>query len=263
MRIKTKLGAVVGAVALALSANTFANTSADSAGTLWLSIDDATTSSEYFLDTGISVLSFNSSSSLANPISLAGSNFSTFLSTVTGGNLSTTSDNVTFSVIGAASTGTPQTRSVDFTSAAPPAGPGPNGAASIGNIASGFGQIRTFLSVMANPSGTSETFNSQSTGVQWLAGGNSAQFDSFLSAINGGSVKSALAFYQATETQGAPDTTVPGSLATLAGTWSLDLTAQTLSYTASSPVPLPAPLLLLLSGLGAMGIVGRRNRATA
>jgi hypothetical protein len=60
----------------------------------------------------------------------------------------------------------------------------------------------------------------------------------------------ALAFYN-----------VQGSTATtFAGTWNFSSATDTLTYSA---VPLPTPLLLLLSGIGLMGAVSRRAKATA
>jgi hypothetical protein len=38
-------------------------------------------------------------------------------------------------------------------------------------------------------------------------------------------------------------------------------TAGVLTYGSGSAVPLPTPLLLLLSGLGLMGVVARRSKA--
>lgn len=270
MRSKTKLGAVVGAVALALSAHAFANTGVGATGTIWLSIDDHTTSTEYFFDTGLSAQNFNGSATLA-PISFAGgnnaSNFSSFLSTIQGGNLSTSTDAITYSVIGAASavvgTNTTQTRFVDFTSVGAPNGAGTNGASSTANVNQEYGNINAFLGALGNPSGGSSALGTAASSNQWFAGSGSANLDSLLVANNGGLLNQALGFYQATGL--LPATTNPnGGLSAFAGSWSLNLATDALNYTVStSTVPLPAPLLLLLSGLGAMGIVGRRNRAAA
>jgi hypothetical protein len=35
-----------------------------------------------------------------------------------------------------------------------------------------------------------------------------------------------------------------------------------LTYGSGSPVPLPTPLLLMLSGLGLLGLVGRRKQSS-
>lgn len=266
MHSKTKLGAVAGAVALALSAHAFANTTNAAGGTIWLSIDDQTAKTDYVFDTGLNSQTFAGTSSLAG-ISIANSNFTSFLASVAGGNLATTTDNVTFSVIGSSTakvgTNTTQTRFVDFGSTSAPAGAGTNGATIGTNVTAAYGQIGTFLSTLANPSGGSTFVPNTVISSQWFQGGNSANFDSDLTISNGAAVSGSLAFYQETVLLPA-SATVNGAVSSFAGKWSLDLANSALDYTvSSSPVPLPAPLLLLLSGLGAMGIVGRRKTAAA
>jgi hypothetical protein len=69
-------------------------------------------------------------------------------------------------------------------------------------------------------------------------------------------VGTALNFYSALGT----------TLTTYAGQWLLSQNGQSqyiLSWNPTSTVPLPAPLLLLLSGIGAMGLMARRGRGTA
>lgn len=257
MRSKFKFGMVAGAVALAMSAHAFAVTSTGATGTIFLSIDDATASTEYLIDTGLNAQTFAGTSSQS--FSFNDSNFASFVASVQGANLTTTTDQVTFSVVGGASSivapNTTQTRFVDFTSTNTP------NPSSTQNVNSAYTKIGAFLSTLGNTSGGSSFVPSSNVNGQWFGGGNSATLDSLLVVSNGGALSSTLAFYQTTETQPASASTLAG-VSTFAGTWSLDLSTDTLNYT-TAPVPLPAPLLLLLSGLGAMGIVGRRNRTAA
>ena len=264
MRSKFKFGMVAGAVALALSAHAFAITSTGATGTLVLSIDDVTTQTNYVFDTGLSAQNFAGDTTLS-PVDFTGTALTSFLASVTGGNLSTTADTVTFSVVGGASNilpgNTTQTRFVDFTSNNAPNGAGLNGASANGQVAAAYNQIGTFLAALGNANGGGSFLTNTQTANQWFQGGNSAAFDADLVVSNGGLISNALAFYQ--ETAQLPASAHPNGVEqTFAGTWSLNLANDTLNYTAA-PVPLPAPLLLLLSGLGAMGIVGRRNRTAA
>ena len=67
-------------------------------------------------------------------------------------------------------------------------------------------------------------------------------------------IGTALAFYQ-----DAASRSVIANGVAFAGTWDLT-SAGTLTYGGVSAVPLPTPLLLLLSGLGLMGVVARRSK---
>jgi hypothetical protein len=70
-------------------------------------------------------------------------------------------------------------------------------------------------------------------------------------------VGTALNFYSEASTNLTDTTTGTTTLATLAGKWTY---ANGVATYGASAVPLPTPLLLLLSGLGFMGVVARRGR---
>jgi hypothetical protein len=72
------------------------------------------------------------------------------------------------------------------------------------------------------------------------------------------SVGTALPFYELTQAKGATGVT-SAAPSTFAGTWSVNLSTDMLTYTVA-PVPLPAGVWLLLSGLTGMGLLGRRRR---
>jgi hypothetical protein len=67
-----------------------------------------------------------------------------------------------------------------------------------------------------------------------------------------------LAFYSESS-NALRSTTTLATLSQFAGTWNLT-SAGALSYAVSS-VPLPTPLVLLLSGLGLMGVMSRRGKS--
>lgn len=83
--------------------------------------------------------------------------------------------------------------------------------------------------------------------------------DSFASLSSFGQLTDVLGMYLLTNT--ARGTGTINAYTQYAGTWAFDLAAGTLNYSVSA-VPLPAAVWLLLSGLGGLGIVGRRKSET-
>jgi hypothetical protein len=81
-------------------------------------------------------------------------------------------------------------------------------------------------------------------------------------AVNSaGSTSESLPFYLLTSARG---TTSIGTTTQYAGTWSVDLTKDTLTYTVAgggtAPVPLPASVWLMISGLAGVAVLGRRRK---
>jgi hypothetical protein len=95
-----------------------------------------------------------------------------------------------------------------------------------------------------------------------------ANYNSQLNALPynaAGSVNSALSFFELVSNKA---TTSIATVTQYAGTWSINLANDTLTYSVAGgggnppPVPLPAGLWLLLSGLTGMGVLGRRKNTT-
>jgi len=75
-----------------------------------------------------------------------------------------------------------------------------------------------------------------------------------------GSVSDALNFYEMISTKG--QTNQIASATEYAGTWSINLTNDTLTYSvAGAPVPLPPSVWLMVSGLAGVAFLGRRRKA--
>jgi hypothetical protein len=247
MSSKLGLKLLAGAVALSIAGGAFAaNTSADANGTIFLNIVDTTQNTSYMFDTGVLVTSFNGNTSTYSQSIATDANYASFVATQKSG------DVIDYSVVGTtnAPDGSGFTPTALVTAVSTPstvAGLKSNDVAT---------QIGTFLGQVNNQAGKS-TFNpasAPSTAI-WPGYEPTVQTD-----LGGGSdnalIGTALSFYDLA-TQNASGTR-SGAVVTLLGhTWNLS-TAGLLTYNVSA-VPLPAPLVLLLSGLGLMGVLTRRG----
>jgi hypothetical protein len=271
MTSKLIIKAVAGAVALAMGSAAFANTTLNTGATtgdLFLNVVDYTvtsgveSSSSYLFDTGITLASFNPAVSQNIPLS-GDANFAGVLTAPScGGDPNCTAAAVDYSVLGATNVGgtaKSATNVVDFTSNFVP----PTANQLKGNTSAAEGQISSFLSVANGVTNSSTTSTLLTNTKSWGT------------ATNEGIVSNQLV------NQGAPpfgDNAVPGTaldfysetngaLTTFAGTWNLTTNAQgsflvwNPTGTSTPPVPLPTPILLLLSGLGLMGLIARRGKS--
>jgi hypothetical protein len=256
---KNGLRMMLGSVALAAIGPAFAQTSAGANGTIVLSINDQISSTGYTFDTGLKVSSFTGTT--AETFTISGTNLTSFLGSIAAG------DTVEMDVFGSsAPSGALGAATIDTTSVSgQPALPqGSN--LSIANTA-----VRGYLQTIANPAGL-DSFQAASAASSWNAGGNQANFTgtSGLNLSQGPQgtgvipTGTGVEFYQVSGTQGGHSTT-GNTTSDLGGMWSIVLSGSTylLEYNPNGvAVPLPAPLLLLLSGLGLTGLVARRGKSS-
>jgi hypothetical protein len=244
---KFGLKVLVGAIATAITGGAMANTSLDATttGDIFLNIVNTNNNTSYLFDTGVSQSGFNNNTSTtcdSNGVCSFGlsgdANLTSFLSTAGGV--------FDYSVVSATKN---PTTNIDVTGNIIPA-------ATISSFNDNQAQsaISTFLTaanavVPPNPSATSTVLPMSS---EWGAALTEGIVSTRVFATNNppfadqAALGTALAFYN-----------IQGSTATtFAGTW--NFSNDTLTYSA---VPLPTPLLLLLSGIGLMGAVSRRVKA--
>jgi hypothetical protein len=259
MQASKGLKMLAGAVALAISGSVFAGT-VDTSTTpdLVLNITDLKTGASYQYDTGLSVATFNNSTGVQS-FTLSGTNYANFEASIGSG------DTVTYSVVGALS-GTSPAITLDT---------GVNVAATVANgkANSALGALNAFYGQypVSTPHGDVYVSATQAAGPGqggWNTGGYETNWNTATNNTDGALVGTPLAFYQYTN-QGTSGISKTGATATafnntslLSSTWNLvtGATTGTLTYGVAA-TPLPAPLLLLLSGLGFMGVMTRRGQS--
>jgi hypothetical protein len=248
MSISTKLQVLAGAVALAIGGTAMANTNIDevTAGNIILNIVDQTNSTSFLYDTGLSQAAFSSTGSYSFNFS-ADPNYASFLKA---------GDVLEYSVI--STTNIAPTGTVLFTSSVTPTATVGANVTQVMSAVSGFtGTATTGANSIASTTTNSVLLP---TGNYWgqptIEGLVSTNLLSNAIGL-GAAPGTALAFYSETSSN-LRSTSIVASLSTLAGSWQLN--GGVLTY---SSVPLPTPLLLLLSGLGLMGVVARRGKGAS
>jgi len=249
---------LAGAVALALGGPALANTNLDNGttGDVFINVVDTTNSTSFLYDTGLSQASFNSTGSYTYTFS-SDANYLAFKAAEGG------SDVLTYSVLSATTGGslfTP-TGEMLFTSNASVSGQiGTN----IGNALTGVGGF--FTQANLNPSTTtnssylpSATTWGQTVYEQFVASKLGVPYTTPGTGVDA-LVGTALNFYIESSSNTLDTSNASTSLATAAYQWNYNNGVATYG---PSTVPLPTPVLLLLSGLGLMGVVARRGKGAS
>jgi hypothetical protein len=256
MSINLKLKVLAGAVALALGGTAMATTLDNTAtGDLFINVVDATNNTSFLFDTGVSQASFNGSSTYSYNFA-TDANYAAFKAAQGAGDI------IDYSVLSATkTTTTPAVGTILFTSNSGPAPViGSNISAAQTNIGAFFTAANAVASTTTNSANlpSAQTWGqvqyeqtvSTNVGVVWTAPGSGVD------AIAG----TAINFYNETSNALRSASTF-ATLSTYAGQW--NFVNGIASYSSAAAVPLPTPLLLLLSGLGLMGVVARRGKGSA
>jgi hypothetical protein len=255
MHLKSGIQAALGLAVLALGGTAMAQTTNlnQTTGDVFLNIVDTTNNTSFVFDTGLSQASFSGTGSYSYNLG-SNSTYEQFVAAEGG------SDVVDYSVLSATGGGTTGTQILFTTNAALPTG------RTATNVTTAEAAINGFMLGAALPANNQATtpvtgyaiLNSSYTyGAALTEGVVSAQLlnNSTAPYADNAAVGTALNFYDTSVSAGRSGTY--NGVSAEAGTWKLS-SAGLLTYGAA--VPLPTPLLLLLSGLGFMGVVARRNR---
>jgi hypothetical protein len=245
MSFNFQIKLLAGAVALAISGTAMANTSLDAIGTgdLFVNIVDASNNTSFLFDTGVSQASFNGN--LTQSFTFAGdANYAAFLA-------GAGSDALNYSILSGTKA---SAATMLFTSASIVLPIGSSTVFQAETFTNGFLSNANLV--------TSATTNSALLGPAntWGQSAYELSVTSALGVSDNAALGTAMAFYNEIGTN--PRSGAAATLTQYTGTWDV-LNGIATYTTGSQAVPLPTPILLLLSGLGLMGVVARRGKDAA
>jgi hypothetical protein len=258
--MSAKLGfkVLTGAIALAIGGTAMANTNLDgtSTGDVFINVVDTTNGTSFVYDTGTTQAMFSGTANYSGSFA-SDPNYAAFKAA------EGATDNLDFSVFSATKP-TSSSEVVYFSSSitAPTTQTSINMAGATANIGSFLVGANSIFSTTTNSALLTGTYAFGNALIEGNISStllNSANTNAAGGYATDGALGTALSFYE----DAASRSGVTTNALAQAGTWTVNA-AGTYSYDGGgsvSSVPLPTPIVLLLSGLGLMGVVSRRTKA--
>lgn len=264
MHNSSGLNVLAGAIGLVLSGGAYAastniGVSTPGSADIFVTIFDNTTGAGLTFDTGVNAASFTGTSSLSFDLS-SDTVYKSFKAQAGG------TDTFNYSVLGGWQPSGTQDNVVYSAVSAGPAITGSKLAQSWTQLSTYVPQVNALTSVVGPPR-TSDSSSTTAWSASTVNGGNGnaiwvssneTTFNSALNIVDSALLGTALNFFTSTSSNLTNGLTKNVNPTAYLYTWNVS-SAGLITY--GQAVPLPAPVLLLLSGLGLMGVVARRKSA--